>query len=281
MSDAVPGAMLTKADVDRCLRALRALSSSLSGEVRSLTPDQWAGETNCSPWQIRDIVAHLVTSGDGFRQSVERGLAGTLEPPSSADRERRQAELVASSAAIVADALDGVTDSFERVLGSLDEAGLSTVAFHRRGNRPARWFAAHRLAEVAFHRWDFQTSLGQAAVFDEDVAALLLPTLLESNAPRTYAAGLSAERGTGERFLLAVAHDPSARWLITITPDRLEAVPGAADADVDATITGPAAALALLAYGRQSLADLEQAGTLRLGGNRDIAARFPRIFPRP
>jgi len=281
MSDAMPGAMLSRSDVERCLSYIRELSAALSAEVRSLSTAAWAGPTNCPPWQVRDIVAHLVTSGDGFRQSVERGLAGTLEPPSSADRERRQEELVASEPAVVAAALDGVTDSFERVLGGLDEAGLSTVAFHRRGNRPARWFAAHRLAEIAFHRWDFQQSLGQNAVFDEGVAALLLPTLLESNAPRTYAAGLSAERGTGERYLLAVAGEPAARWLITIHPDRLDAVPGAAAATADATLTGPAAALALLAYGRQALAELERAGTLRIGGDAAIAARFPAVFPRP
>jgi uncharacterized protein (TIGR03083 family) len=273
--------MLSPADVKRCLGQIRALSASLSAEVRSLAPDVWAGPTNCPPWQVRDIVAHLVTSGDGFRQSVERGLAGTLEPPSSADRERRQEELVASAPTAVADALDGVTDTFERVLGGLDEAGLATVAFHRRGNRPARWFAAHRLAEVAFHRWDVQQSLGQAAVFDEGVAALLLPTLLESNAPRTYAAGLSAERGTGERYLLAVADDPGARWLITIRPDRLDAAPADASARADATLTGPASALALLAYGRRSLADLEEAGILRIDGDTAIAARFPTVFPRP
>ncbi len=245
MSDAMPGAMLSRSDVERCLSYIRELSAALSAEVRSLSTAAWAGPTNCPPWQVRDIV-------------------------------------VASEPAVVAAALDGVTDSFERVLGGLDEAGLSTVAFHRRGNRPARWFAAHRLAEIAFHRWDFQQSLGQNAVFDEGVAALLLPTLLESNAPRTYAAGLSAERGTGERYLLAVAGDPAARWLITIHPDRLDAVPGAAPADAaDATLTGPAAALALLAYGRQALAELERAGTLRIGGDAAIAARFPAVFPRP
>ena len=71
---------------------------------------------------------------------------------------------------------------------------------HRRGNRSVRWYAAHRLAELAFHAWDFQVSTGQTPTLDEQVALLLLPTLLESNVPRTYAAGLSTERGAGERY---------------------------------------------------------------------------------
>jgi uncharacterized protein (TIGR03083 family) len=279
MSDATPGATLTQSDVERCLRYIRELTTSLGNDVRSLSPEAWIGPTNCPPWQIRDVAAHLVTSGDGFRQSIERGLAGTLEPPPSAERERRQAELVASEPSEVADALADVTDRFEGVLGSLDEAGLDTVAFHRRGNRPARWFAAHRLAEVAFHSWDIQRSLGRAAGFDEGVARLLLPTLLESNAPRTYAAGLSAERGTGERYLLAVPDDAAAKWLITIQPDRLDVVlgPGVADA----TMTGSASALALLTYGRRDLADLERSDMLRITGDRAVAARFPLVFPRP
>jgi uncharacterized protein (TIGR03083 family) len=281
MSEAVPTALVSRADVARCLGYIRELSTSIGDTARSLTPTAWAGPTNCPPWRVRDIVAHLVTSGDGFRQSVERGLAGIIEPPSSADRERWQAELVASEPGAVADALDGVTDRFEKLLGGLDEAGLSAVAFHRRGNRPARWFAPHRLAEVSFHGWDIQTSLGQTPVFDEGVAVLLLPTLLISNAPRTYAAGLSAERGTGERYLLAVADDPAARWLITIQPDRLDAAPADAAATADATLTAPASALALLAYGRRSMADLEQSGTLRIDGDPAIAARFPTVFPRP
>ena len=61
MSDAVPGAMLSRSDVERCLGYIRELSASLSVEVRSLSPDAWAGPTNCPPWQVRDIVAHLVT----------------------------------------------------------------------------------------------------------------------------------------------------------------------------------------------------------------------------
>jgi len=266
-------------DVDRCLQAIRALSGSIGRQVRSLSSETWTAITNCPPWQVRDLAAHLVTSGEGFAQSIERGLAGTVEPPSAAGRERRQEALIEAGPVAVAESLDQITDTFEGLFTGLDEVGLSTVAFHRRGNRPVRWFAAHRLAEISFHGWDLQRSLGQSADFREDVARLLLPTLLESNAPRTYAAGLSAERGTGERYLLGVADDPSARWLVTIGPERLDAVRG--DAPADVSIVGPAAALALLIYGRDELADLARAATVQVEGDSAVAARFPGIFPRP
>ena len=110
--------------------------------------------------------------------------------------------------------------------------------------------------------------------FDEQVARLLLPTLLESNVPRTYAAGLSQERGSGERFLLRVADDPSASWLVTIDADALHVSRG--DAPADLRITAPAADLALLVYGRADLSNFSG-----VQADPALVERFTRTFPRP
>ena len=121
---------------------------------------------------------------------------------------------------------------------------------------------------------------GSSALLVVTVAALLLPTLLESNAPRTYAAGLTPQRGSGERCLFVVGDDPLARWLVTIDPDKLEAQRGYGRADL--TITGPAATLALLVYGRgDDLGTLGRSGAVRLEGDLALADRFALIFPRP
>jgi uncharacterized protein (TIGR03083 family) len=270
--------------VERCLTAIRELSRDVGEALTALSPEAWDGPTNCPPWRVRDLAAHLVTSGEGFAASIRQALKGSVEPSvSHEERDRRQAELVAADPKTVARALSDVTATFEAPYVGLDEAGLAAIGFHRRGNRPVRWFAAHRLAEVAFHRWDLQLSLGHEPELDEEVAALLLPTLLESNAPRTYVAGLSAQRGSGERYLLAVADDPTALWLVTIEPERLEAVRGdaPADAPADVTITGSAAALALLIYGRRELSALFQSGEVGLEGDAAVAERFAAVFPRP
>ena len=272
--------MSTDPQVERCLSSIRELSSALSGELRALTPDDWAGPTNCAPWRVRDLVAHIVVSGEGFAASIRQGLAGSTEQSiSHAERDRRTAELAAMDPVSVARELDVLTDHFIGLYDGLDEVGLSAICFHRRGNRSVRWYAAHRLAEVAFHTWDFHVSLEREPVLTDEVAALLLPTLLESNAPRTYAAGLSEQRGTGERYLLAVGDDPAARWLVTIGPEQLTAMRG--DAPADVTITGSAAALALLVYGRAGLRDLFQSGAIHLDGDASLAERFSALFPRP
>ena len=251
------------------LAALRERSDDLSGQIAAFSPSEWQAETNCPPWLVHDLATHLVTSGEGFLRSIRNGLAGSVEPPAA--RHAEQAEAVASA---IAAALSRVTDEFEAVYAGLSETQLDTVCWHRRGNRSIRWYAAHRLAEVSFHGWDLEKSLGRPAHFSDAVAKLLLPTLLESNVPRTYAAGLSQARGSGERYLLQVSGDPSAGWLVTIEPDALNVTRG--DGPADLRVTAPAADLALLVYGR---ADLSTFGGI--DGDPTLVERFARVFPRP
>jgi uncharacterized protein (TIGR03083 family) len=274
--------MSSDAHVERCLSQVRELSDALAADLLQLSSkaDAWDGPTNCPPWWVRDIAAHVVSSGEGFVASIRRGLAGSVEPPGNPeDRHRRQAQLESADPATIARELEVVTNDFVGLYDGLTEQQLSTICFHRRGNRSIRWYAAHRLAEVAFHSWDLQFSLGRAPRLDETVAALLLPTLLESNAPRTYAAGLTPERGRGERYGLAVMDDPAANWLVTIDPDALSAQRGGGPADL--TITASAADLAMLVYGRTDLPTQSRTGAVHLNGNPALVDRFAQIFPRP
>jgi uncharacterized protein (TIGR03083 family) len=252
-----------------CLAALRQRSDELVATIAALTPSEWQAETNCPPWRVHDLAAHLVTSGEGFLRSIRNGLVGSVEPPQA--RHAEQAEAAPSD---IAAALGRVTDEFGALYAGLSDAQLETICWHRRGNRSIRWYAAHRLAEVSFHGWDLETSLGRPTHLSDAVARLLLPTLLESNVPRTYAAGLSQERGRGERYLLQVVGDPSASWLVTIEPESLLVMRG--DAPADLRIVAPAAKLALLVYGR---AELSSVGGLE--GDPALVERFTRIFPRP
>lgn len=271
---------MTDAQVARCLSSLRALSHELVNELRTIRAAAWDGPTNCAPWHVRDLAAHVVSSGEGFVASIHQGLAGSVEPTlSNEERHHRQTQLAAADADTVARALEAVTSEFVGLYDGLDEDQLAAICFHRRGNRSVRWYATHRLAEVAFHGWDLRYSLGQSPQLDDAVAALLLPTLLESNAPRTYAAGMTSERGRGERYAFVVADDPEACWVVTIEPDKLVAQRGRGAADL--TVTGSAGDLALLAYGRADLPALAQSGVVRLAGDIALAERFALIFPRP
>ena len=265
--------------VDACLAAISSRTDALVAEAVQLSDEQWAAPTNCAPWRVRELVAHVTEGGEAFVACVRRGLAGSVDAPDGDARARRQAELAEADAGAVAAALQAVTIAFAQVYEGLDDGALSALCYHRRGNRPVRWYAVHRLSEVAFHAWDVDRSLGRDPVFPESVAVLILPTLLESNAARTYAAGLTPERGSGERFALAVGGDAAASWIVQVDPDQLVVQRGRADAGL--TVTGSAADLALLVYGRRELPDLVASHAVRLDGDVELAGRFARVFPRP
>jgi hypothetical protein len=222
---------------------------------------------------VSDLATHIVGSGQGFVGNIRRGLAGSVEPPTGSAHAHEAGPTEA------ADALMALTGEFEALYGGLSDAQLDMLCFHRRGNRSVRWYEAHRLAEVTFHGWDLDVSLGREAALSTEVALLLLPTLLESNVPRTYAAGLSAERGRGERYRLVASDDAASAWVVTISAEALEVTPGSSDGEgkPDLTITAPAATLALLVYGR---ADLRTCGAA-LEGDPHQVDRFATIFPRP
>jgi uncharacterized protein (TIGR03083 family) len=268
--------------VPRQLSWISQLSDAFGRDIVGLPAQAWDRVTNCAPWRVRDLAAHVVSSGEGFAQAIRRGLAGSADAVSPVDaRLRRQEELAGKDPALVVEALRTVTRDFLEIYDGLGPDQLAALCFHRRGPRSVRWYAAHRLAEVAFHRWDLQSSVGLDPYMDEEVAALLLPTLIESNAPSSYEAGRTPERGAGERYLL-VAAGAGVReqaWLVRIDPAELRASPGGGPADL--TITGSAAALALLVYGRRDLPSLVRSGAVKLDGDLHLADRFAMTFPRP
>lgn len=268
--------MAAHPEVDEALGHIREVTGGLRERLSGLPADAWQASTNCPPWKVRDLVGHVISSGETFRMSVERGVAGNLEPAiPEAERERRIAEIAASSPARMLERLDEVTDGIERLYERLTADELGAICYHRRGNRSARWYVCHRLVEVAMHRWDLDHSLGNTGVLDEEVARFLLPTILESNLPRIYPNGPRSEG----RFRLAVADNSSSSWLLAATLDRLEVTRGGGEGEV--TVTASPSTLALLVYGRADLMEEERAGRVTIEGNRGLAARFNAIFVGP
>jgi len=271
----------TEIDVYSCLVAIDEASDVLATEIQALSAEAWNGPTNCPPWRVSDLAGHVVDSGQRFSASIRNGLAGSVDPPPAGPDVRLtgMAAVAQRSPSMAARALRDVTQEFASLYAGLDEAALAAVCYHRRGNRPVRWYAAHRLVEVALHSWDLQLSLQREPLLPEHVAALVLPTLLESNAPLMYELGLGQQRGHGERYLLVVDADPGARWSMTFYPSQLVTV--REDSQGDVTVTGSAADLVLLVYGRRDLSTLSESGRLSLHGDRSLADHLPLLLPKP
>ena len=268
--------MAAHADVDRSLGYIRRLSERLGRELERLPAEAWDAPTNCPPWPLRRLVAHFVENAENIGLCVQRALTGQVDPPmTSEERERLVEGLAELSPKEMVSKLERNTTDLEALYEGLSAEELEAICYHRRGNRPARWYIQHRLVEVAFHLWDFERSLGRTARLDDEVAAFLLPTILESNLPRIYPIG---PRGEG-RFLLVAEGEPGASWLLAADPERLEVRRGGDGAEV--TITAAPSVLALLAYGRANLAEEARRGGARVEGDQALVERFHRIFPGP
>lgn len=260
------------------LRLLRVESKALRTELAALAIADWDRSTNCDPWTVRVLVAHVVRGAESYLMGLERGLQGVLEPALTREqRTQRMHEIAVQEPATILSDLRAITDRFEREFGALRPEQLDTQGYHPYGPRPARWFAEQRLAEVAFHRWDLLHSLDRPADLDSGTAAFLLPMLLEKNLPAVMGRQASPARG---EFRFGVRGDGEAVWLVSAAPESVT-VMHSGDAAGDVSIDGDASALALLVYGRAQLAHLERAGRLAVTGDQALARRFHELFRGP
>ncbi len=266
--------MAAHPEVEQSLRYLADLTARVHAELAALPAESWDAPSNCPPWPVRRLAAHLVENALFVQENVEHGVAGRTEP--AVTREARAARVEALAAGAPAEllaALDRYSADLAGLFHRLSADELERICYHPAGNRSARWYAQQRLAEVAFHRWDLLCSVGQPAALDEEIARFLLPMLVESNLPRIYARG---PKGSA-RLALGVAEAPDLHWGLTATPEALEVRRGARE--TEATLVGPAAVLGLLIYGRARLDEEIAAERVRVEGDREAAERFLSLLP--
>lgn len=81
-SRAVPAVGLSRIEA---MRLMTAQNQALLATLRGLSPEQWSAVTDCAPWTVKDIVAHLVgwaeamTSISQFRRQLVEGRRRTKE----------------------------------------------------------------------------------------------------------------------------------------------------------------------------------------------------------
>src|SRR5581483_7851006 len=211
--------MAAQAELDASIRHIRAETRRLRDTLSNLPAEAWDAPSNCPPWPVRRLVAHIVNNAEFIQQNVERGVAGLLEPGITPEERAKRVQYITDAPpAEVVSILDQTTADLEAAFERLTPEQVEAICYHPAGNRPARWYAQQRLAEVAFHQWDLLHSLGRDPVLDPAVASYLLPMLLESNLPRTYQRG---PKGEG-RFRIVAQDAPDQSWLLTATPDGLQ-----------------------------------------------------------
>jgi uncharacterized protein (TIGR03083 family) len=132
--------------------------------------------------------------------------------------------------------------------------------------RNIHWFCTQNLAEVAYHRWDLDCSLGADGPLDDDLAAYLLPFLLDRDRHLFW-----RKRTDGEPRTFALATD-SATWILRVTADGTTVEPP--DTAAQVRIAAAPGWLALAAYGRIRA----EGAAFTVTGPRDASEQFAAIF---
>lgn len=234
---------------DWWVAALRREGAVFAAAATAADPDD--DVPTCPGWTVRRLVSHLAR----VHRSATTGLLdGTVEPPALAARPPDDTRLLA-----------WYTDGLERLLQALDDAEPHLADFW-----PRRM--AH---ETTVHRFDAElAAYARGGGFDPDLAADGVGEVVEHMLGlRAAEEPLASARGD----VLVECTDTGDRWLVRLEPgtvgvERRDSRPRR----TDARISGPAADLYLVLWGRLPLDPAEPGRTRRrlveVAGDRALAA---------
>ena len=188
---------------------------------------------SCPGWSIADLIAHL---GETHRWAAHAVRVGNPDAPEVFPPVTDRAALA-----------DWYRDSAEDLISTLrtTDPDAECWAFGPRP-RTARFWFRRQPHEVAMHRWDLATALGQDSGYPETLAAdgvdevvtMFFPRQVRLNRILPLSASL-ALRTDGSDLAWVLAGDGV----------------GPHDGPADAEVSGPATALILLVWGRLPLDD--------------------------
>ena len=201
---------------------------------------------SCPGWSVADLVAHL---GEAHRWAEHAVRAGNPNAPEVSPPLTDRAALA-----------EWYRESAAGLLSTLREAGPDTECwgFGPRPRTAGFWFR-RQPHEVAVHRWDLGDSLGGDPGYPEVLAVDGVDEVVTMFFPRQVRLKRIPPL-TASLAIRADGHD--AGWVLA--GDGVRPLDGPADAEV----SGPAAVLILLLWGRLPLDDAR----LRLTGDRAAAA---------
>jgi uncharacterized protein (TIGR03083 family) len=223
-------------DYRQSLQLLRSEIEALNRQIGALTPAQWHQESHCPGWSVADLVMHIVRNGEAFLQFSQRILVGDDTPACGfAYPDRREAALAGPAgaprdveirnlgprgcAALQAQQLE---DYIALIGGINEEEKRKTGPWAGICQRTAPWGCRQRLAEVAYHHWDFRCSLGEEAALDDVVAREVLAYRLEPSHSPLFR-WRPADGAAVQTFRLRCTTDGTA-WRISVSADAVPAV---------------------------------------------------------
>lgn len=198
----------------------------------------------CPGWSVGRLLLHI--------GRVYRFAADVLETRANSRPERPE------QPADGTDPVEYAQDGLEEIVTALSEISPDDPVWNWSVQPDVASFWARRMAhESLIHRIDAQLAHDMSNVIERDLAVDGVDELLDTMAPRTFAAGVSGVAGTMHLH----ARDAHARWTAKIASDSLAVARGPSGSrSADVTLTGKASDLLLVLYNRADVDTLEIAG---------------------
>lgn len=166
---------------DNLLRVVREEAESFFALIDD--PENWNSPTPAGHWQVRDLVAHLVDTTEGYIQRFEttrgggtaEGIAPLTEMATNADkfalafRDTPREELIAR----LHDAFGTAMKMFEEI--TEEDWGTFMITHAYMGSLPAFFFPIGQLMDYGVHSWDIREGLKMEHFMSPDAADLLVP----------------------------------------------------------------------------------------------------------
>jgi uncharacterized protein (TIGR03083 family) len=259
---------------DNVLRVVREEADAFFALIEA--PEHWEAPTASGHWQVRDIVAHIIDTTEGYleRFEIHRG-SGTAEPlapltemATTADRhalafrDQPREELVSR----LHDAFGRAIKMFEQL--TEDEWSTFMVTHAYMGPMPAWFYPVGQIMDYGVHGWDIREGLRMEHFLSTDVADLLVPMVFAVWQATTDTSRL---QGGDLDIAIRVTGRHAGTTRIKVTQEGLAFEPGSEDG-AQAVIEFDPASLVLTMFGRI------RAGTPY--GDQDAARRFANLFFR-
>jgi uncharacterized protein (TIGR03083 family) len=254
-------------DPRRSLALLDPELELLTERIARLTSEELARPSNLAGWSVTDVAVHITRVCDSIDLAIQRALVGDRTPAFGEAARPREAEIRKKDPPGWAAHRRACCRRIAETVAGLADEQLARHTFpHPMGERNVRWFCTQLLTEVAFHRWDLGSSLGQRGPLPEALGTYLLPFILDRDEPV-----FAARRTQGGREVFTLAAN-GASWRLTVTPEGTTTEPAAAPAG--AVIRATPGWLCVAVYGRVRV----DQPAFTVTGSPDIADRFAAIF---
>jgi uncharacterized protein (TIGR03083 family) len=257
---------------DTVLRVVRNEAEQFFDLVDS---DQaWEAPTGAGGWQVRDVVAHIADTTEGYFVAFDAARSHTeVGPPYGLPgmAERCNERALALRDVPRAELVERLRDDFDKImeifdaLGPDDWGGLTVPHFYM-GPLPAFFYPAFQLMDYGVHSWDVRQGTGRAHGLTGEAADLLTPFMFV-----LWKYTVDGTPEPGEIGIRVLGGPNAGDTRVSVGPDGMSYEAGDVS-QMSTVIEFDPGSFVLTAFGRSN------SGTIR--GDRAAADRYLNLFFR-